>query len=258
MSEMVWMGLIPSQTGAGLAVTSQRPCQPGFPIIPQFPSLSPCQTPLRGRTPFAVSSPHLPWCNMTPLLHVPSLMASPLQVEEACKQSAGAPNSWWETWGRRTVLRGIPARPPQAALVVFWGPRDGQWALTVQPQWDPSCRSQVLGVGRGFIHTIWTQQRHTHSRGSLKVASFTVWGGSTHAKPWVTAVPQPPAVSQRVTQDYGNILQQLELEQDLRQHAEVFAHQVGPRGVGGCKDGGETGESRVGGSQGPCTPLPSL
>ncbi|XP_025069077.1 shootin-1-like isoform X2 [Alligator sinensis] len=33
-------------------------------------------------------------------------------------------------------------------------------------------------------------------------------------------------MSQRVTQDYGNILQQLELEQDLRQHAEVFAHQM--------------------------------
>lgn len=34
------------------------------------------------------------------------------------------------------------------------------------------------------------------------------------------------AVSQLVTQEFNDISQRLELEQGLRQHAEVFAHQV--------------------------------
>lgn len=40
--------------------------------------------------------------------------------------------------------------------------------------------------------------------------------------------PLPPAVSQIVTQDYCEAVQQLELEQDLRLQAEVFAHEVRP------------------------------
>lgn len=45
------------------------------------------------------------------------------------------------------------------------------------------------------------------------------------------APPEPPlspAVSQIVTQDYCEAVQQLELEQDLRLQAEVFAHEVRP------------------------------
>lgn len=40
--------------------------------------------------------------------------------------------------------------------------------------------------------------------------------------------PLPPAVSQIVTQDYCEAVQQLELEQDLCLQAEVFAHEVRP------------------------------
>lgn len=39
-------------------------------------------------------------------------------------------------------------------------------------------------------------------------------------------LPLSPAVSQIVTQDYCEAMQQLELEQDLRLHAEAFAHEV--------------------------------
>ena len=45
------------------------------------------------------------------------------------------------------------------------------------------------------------------------------------------ALPEPPlspTVSQIVTQDYCEVVQQLELEQDLRLHAEAFAHEVRP------------------------------
>ncbi|XP_067153365.1 shootin-1-like [Apteryx mantelli] len=38
--------------------------------------------------------------------------------------------------------------------------------------------------------------------------------------------PSPPAASQIVTQDYREAVQQLELEQELRLHAEAFAHQM--------------------------------
>lgn len=40
--------------------------------------------------------------------------------------------------------------------------------------------------------------------------------------------PAVPTVSQLVTQDYCEAMKQLELEQDLRQHAEAFAHEVWP------------------------------
>lgn len=43
--------------------------------------------------------------------------------------------------------------------------------------------------------------------------------------------PRCPAVSHIISQDYCEAMQQLELEQDLRLHAEAFAHEVqaGPR-----------------------------
>ncbi|XP_075355423.1 shootin-1-like [Mycteria americana] len=47
--------------------------------------------------------------------------------------------------------------------------------------------------------------------------------------------PLSPAVSQIVTQDYCEAVQRLELEQDLRLHAEAFAHEVWPGP--GCRGG---------------------
>lgn len=82
---------------------------------------------------------------------------------------------------------------------------------TVQQHWElqPDCR----GVGVP-VHGRWL------CRGAC---------GGMHPPCWRRPPPEPPlspAVSQIVTQDYCEAVQQLELEQDLRLHAEAFAHEV--------------------------------
>lgn len=90
------------------------------------------------------------------------------------------------------------------------------------------------------------------ARGRWLSRSPRGWRAPPALPPAPPSPPLCPAVSQIVTQDYCEAVQQLELEQDLRLHAEAFAHEVRPGPGPPCPWvlGGEqapTGGGRAGG-----------